>query len=758
MRGAGELMCTFRWFSTCLYTVGCLSVSAVLSGCGAVDTKFSSNFSLTVQGAGGGGGTVTSNPTGINCGQTCSASFTGGTSVTLTEAPSFGSAFAGWSGGCSGTGSCTVNLAANTSVTATFNTVVPPDTLTVQLAGAGAGTVASSPAGISCGTTCSAGFSSGTMVTLTATANTGSTFAGWSGGCSGTGSCMVTLTANTSVTATFNTVAPPVTLTVQLAGAGAGAVASSPAGISCGTMCSASFPAGTAVALTATANTGSAFGGWTGACTGMGPCNLTLSANTSVSATFNSSSGNISLINHIVFLAQENRSFDDYFGALREYWAQNGYPDQSLDGLPQFNPTKGAAPLAGPPPANPGCDPDAPPPADCEFDTSHPVTSYHLTTLCTENTSPSWNEAHVDWNFGDQVGKYPAKMNAFVWTAGHDARFMVPPFNDTDGVRAMGYYDGTDLNYDYFMASNFATSDRWFHPEMSRTNPNHEYLIAATSQGYAYPNGTNSRDTALLTATTIYEELQNAGISWKIYVNPEGSSCSGPVYAASCLINLSYIKNFTYANTILAKYPQNIATISQYFSDLANGTLPQVAVIEPASEAGLDEHGSDTDAVPTDVQLGARYVSTLINGLMESTSWSDSVFILTYDENGGLFDHVSPQPAVSPDGIPPVDLQPDDVCTKISGPTCNFVFTGYRIPLIVVSPYAKQNYVSHTVADSTAILKFIETRFNLPALTKRDAAQMDMTEFFDFDNPPWMAPPTPPVQATGGPCYLDKLP
>lgn len=92
------------------------------------------------------------------------------------------------------------------------------------------------------------------------------------------------------------------------------------------------------------------------------------------------------------------------------------------------------------------------------------------------------------------------------------------------------------------------------------------------------------------------------------------------------------------------------------------------------------------------------------------------------------------------------------------GPTCDFVYTGYRVPLIVVSPYTNQNYVSHTVADTTAILKLIETRFNLPALTKRDAAQMDMTEFFNFNDPYWLTPPSPPTQNTDGACYLTHLP
>ena len=162
--------------------------------------------------------------------------------------------------------------------------------------------------------------------------------------------------------------------------------------------------------------------------------------------------------------------------------------------------------------------------------------------------------------------------------------------------------------------------------------------------------------------------------------------------------------------------------------------------------------------------MGAQYVSTLIGALMQSPSWKDSVFILTYDEFGGFYDHVAPQKTVSPDGIPPQDLLPGpppngpDICVQGKGPTCDFVYTGFRVPVIVISPFAKKHYVSHTPADYTAWLKLIETRFNLPSLTKRDAAQMDMTEFFDFTNVPWRVPPTTPAQPTNGPCYQDHLP
>ena len=463
-------------------------------------------------------------------------------------------------------------------------------------------------------------------------------------------------------------------------------------------------------------------------------------------------------LNHIIFLAQENRSLDHYFGQLRQYWAQNGYPDQSFDGLPQFNPSTGAAPLVGPAPAIPGCDPTAPPPSNCVFDANNMVTSFHLNTQCVENPSPSWDEDHMDWDYTDPTGQQAATSNGFVWTAAQDARAIQPPYNDTNGLRAMGYYDGGDLNYYYYMASNFATSDRFFSPVMTRTHPNREYLIAGTSQGYVYPIGTNSNDTALLTATTIFQELQNAGITWKIYVDPQGSPCTGPPYDPTCLLSLSYVQNFQWGQTIPTQFPQNIAPISQYFTDVQNGTLPQVAQIEPASDAGLDEHPSDTDTQPNDTQLGASYVESLINGLMSSTSWKDSAFILTFDEFGGFYDHVPPQPAVSPDGIKPADLMSGDICTIASGPTCDFVYTGYRIPLIVVSPYAKRNYVSHSVADLTAILKLIETRFNVPSLTSRDSAQIDMTEFFDFTNPPWVTPPNPPAQNTSGQCYLNALP
>jgi hypothetical protein len=167
---------------------------------------------LLVVKAGSGGGTVTSAPAGIDCGATCSASFATGASVTLTAAAAAGSSFAGWSGACTGTGPCAVSMSAPQTVTATFQgSAPPPQTLFVSRAGSGAGTVTSVPAGIDCGVTCSASFAAGASVALTAVAAAGSTFAGWSGACSGGGSCVVAMNAAQAVTATFEPVATPPT-------------------------------------------------------------------------------------------------------------------------------------------------------------------------------------------------------------------------------------------------------------------------------------------------------------------------------------------------------------------------------------------------------------------------------------------------------------------------------------------------------------------------------------------------------------------
>ncbi|MBL8620527.1 MAG: hypothetical protein JNK64_04460 [Myxococcales bacterium] len=258
--------------------------TCTVTGDAAITAQFAPNNSLLVVLAGTGTGQVVSTPAGINCGVDCMEAYAPGTMVTLLAAPTGDSHFTGWSGGgCAGTGTCVVTLTAATMVTATFD--LNTYTLTVARAGTGTGTVTSSPAGISCGADCTESYNSGTTVTLTAVAANGSTFSGWSGaGCSGIGACTVLMTAARSVTATFALSQFP--LTVTRAGTGVGTVTSSPAGISCGADCSENYNFGTAVVLTAAANSGSTFAGWSGACTGTGTCTVTIAAATSVTATF----------------------------------------------------------------------------------------------------------------------------------------------------------------------------------------------------------------------------------------------------------------------------------------------------------------------------------------------------------------------------------------------------------------------------------------------------------------------------------------
>jgi subtilisin family serine protease len=250
-------------------------------------------FTVTINKNGTGTGTVTSNTAGITCGADCTGTYPGGTRVTLTAAADAGSVFTGWNGGgCAGAGICVVSTTA--TVTATFSVIPPPITVTVNKNGStGTGTVTSTPAGIDCGGDCTGTYPGGTNVTLTPRATAGSRFAGWSGGCSGTTNCQVASTV--TVTATFNVLPPPGTFTVTIlkGGDGTGKVASVPSGIDCGAICSANFLNNTTVTLTATADGGSTFTGWSGnGCTGTGSCVVNTAA--SVTATFDGPPDNVS--------------------------------------------------------------------------------------------------------------------------------------------------------------------------------------------------------------------------------------------------------------------------------------------------------------------------------------------------------------------------------------------------------------------------------------------------------------------------------
>ena len=415
--------------------------------------------------------------------------------------------------------------------------------------------------------------------------------------------------------------------------------------------------------------------------------------------------GSVDQIKHVVWMLQENRSFDHYFGKLNDYRQSKGL-GADVDGLPA----------------------DASNPS---VDNTTTVNAFHLSTVCFENVTPSWDESRRDINRFNPDSK-TGPMNGFVYSAGRYAQAESAAgrnYTDLTGTRAMGYYTERELPYYYFMATQFATSDRFFSPILSRTPPNRIANLAASALGVVnnIPVGTT------FSQPTIFTLLQNAGKSWKVYTT------SGNTY-------LGYFGSFYTQHKADHVFP-----IDQYFTDVQNNKLPDVAFIETGIETSEDGGTSALDEHPdANMQKGAAYVAKIINALMTSSSWSSSAFFLAYDEGGGLYDHVVPQTAAIPDSIPP-NLQsnnrPDD-----------YSRTGFRIPMIVVSPYAKQGYVSHTVMDTTAILKFIEMRFGLPTLTARDAAQPDMSEFFDFTNVPNQTAPAPPDQPTNGPCTIHTLP
>jgi phospholipase C len=417
-------------------------------------------------------------------------------------------------------------------------------------------------------------------------------------------------------------------------------------------------------------------------------------------------------INHIIWLVQENRSFDSYFGKLGIYRANhvNGALPTDIDGInndSQFTLL------------------------DQQGKTRNP---FHYQTTCTDNLSPAWNESHFDVD-GTPVEQ--GKMDNFMKTTNS------VPNNDPSGSRAMGYYTEADLPFYYALATQFGVSDRMFSPNLANTIPNRLYLFTATSFGTIYPGNNPSTgkpefNPQSFQQKTIFDLLNQNNISWKYYFQDNS-------------IFLASFSDWTNpdgsANTAIQGH---VFPISDYFNTLnqtnADQLLPQVVFIERGgSSAATDEHPLNN------VQVGAAAAAQMINALISSTAWPDSAFILTFDEGGGLFDHVPPIALPAPDSQPP-DTQ-NVPFTVLPG---DFTNSGFRVPFVMVSPWVIPNKVSHVPSDTTSILKFIETRFNLPPLTARDgsAAVSDLTDFFDFSSPQLLTPQALPAQPTNGTCKV----
>jgi phospholipase C len=516
----------------------------------------------------------------------------------------------------------------------------------------------------------------------------------------------------------------------------------------------------------------------------------------SATATVTVTPASLQSINHVVFLLQENHTFDNYFGMLNPYRKANSLNigddgvDYEVDGIDDKLAT-----------------------ITNKNDEGTSFQLFKFKSTCIEDESSDWLASYKDVSSYDFTTTRPIRMDGFVLDAEGYAKFCSTSgtcsgsFPDLTGKIAMGYYDQDFLNYYYYMASQFAISDRWFSPVSSKSVDNRIAMFTGgTTEGIVKDPGNDHLPP--LDIPTIFQELDQAKVTWKIYyiatqgLCAAGQTCSGSPtasYPATDFANLAYAKQFFQGNPGGAACPAplqqssvvgdssnsfcidptHITPISSYFSDLNNGTLPSFAFIE-AGYGFNDEHPGSGQSI----LVGQTQVAAIINALMSSSSWKDSVFFLGYDEGGGPYDHVPPVPAHSNDftdttlgaipDISAIGVNADSYgpCVPPGGtPTlhCDLVSTdpgahpndapavqgfaaqlGFRIPNFIVSPFVRKHYVSHTPMDHTAVIKFVENRFigSSAHLTARDAAQPDLLEFFDFNNIPWETPPSPPAPVT----------
>jgi phospholipase C len=366
-------------------------------------------------------------------------------------------------------------------------------------------------------------------------------------------------------------------------------------------------------------------------------------------ATFGSSIANAQIpIDTFVIVAQENRSFDHYFSEL----PAAGATDVDV-------PAKGAS------------NPDS---------TGKPIARFHQTNYCFGDTNHGWDGMHKAYDNGLNDG------------------FVL--INEPGGERAMGYFDQTDLPFYYALATTYGLGDRYFCSTLTQTGPNRLYLYGATSLGTITNVGGPPG------FVTIFNRLDDAGVSWGVYRNATYS------YESSMFPSL------------YDAHPERFKSLTEFASDANADKLPHVVF----TYVGPDEHP------PQDMQKGQVEVQNKIfSPLSKSPAWQHAAMILTYDENGGIYDHVPPPPACKPDDIPPA--------LKSGQAPGDFDRYGFRVPFVIASAWSKPKFVSHTVHDHTSILRLIELKFGLPALTARDANAASLLEFFDFSSPAFATPP-----------------
>jgi len=318
-----------------------------------------------------------------------------------------------------------------------------------------------------------------------------------------------------------------------------------------------------------------------------------------------------------------------------------------------------------------------------------PVAPYHETTTCDKSDPPhQWDDMHAQVNGG--------LMDGFVKSGTKSD----PP---SDGHFTMGYYDATDLPFYYWLANSYAIADHHFASVQSGTWSNRDYLVAATSKG----TKNTASDPQLSGVPIIFDQLEQAGVSWNVYTD-----------------DLAPLE-FSVAWGSRKKWGK----VADFLAALKDGSLPAVAFLDATTELsppGLDEHP------PADVQAGEAWTRMIYDAIVSSPTWKDTALFFTYDEAGGFADHVAPPKSCAP--------SPDQ---------SDFTELGIRVPLILISPYARRHHVSHAVHQHTSILRFIELLFDLPAFTARDANSDALLDLFDFACPDPTPPANPPTPGSG---------
>jgi phospholipase C len=437
-------------------------------------------------------------------------------------------------------------------------------------------------------------------------------------------------------------------------------------------------------------------------------------------------------IEHIVIVMMENHSYDNYLGMLRRHGS---------DGLPL---DEHGAPTSTNLAAN---------------GTAVRMRPFGGTRQKSGVPTQSWNASHIQFDDG---------------SCGGFVRSIESTLPGQDASIAMTYWAQKDLPFYYGLASTFPLATRWFSGCLGPTFPNRRFLISGTAHGLIddLPFGMVDYPAS----GTIFDLLTAHGISWANYHHVSAVKTNWRLLSRAAGLNALRVLGTLVAaifpqlvpalesklQTTAGLYPlgilrslNHLRPISQFWSAARAGTLPAVTIVDP-------DFGSCSEENPQDIQAGEGFAAKVINAVMNGRGWSKTLLIWLYDEHGGYFDHVEPPAAVEPDDVPGQTileryallrwlLSLTSYAKKIQaadeGPR-TYDRLGFRVPAVIVSPYARPGYVSSNVYDHTSVLKLIEEKWNLPPLTRRDAAATAPLDALDFDSPPhFLTPPRLPAPA-----------